>query len=123
MEKILVIEDEKQEMENICFVLQQAGYKTIMAPDGKKGLEMAKAHKPDLIICDLNMPGLTGYQVLEEIRKTPYMSKIPFIILSVFPRPDEIDMEFRMGIQDYIIKPFNFNEFLARIKTCLDEKE
>jgi DNA-binding response OmpR family regulator len=122
MAKVLVIEDEKYERENICFVLQQAGYETIMAPDGEKGLEMAKAQKPDLIICDLNMPGLTGYQVLEKIRKAPDTSSTPFIILSVFPRPDDIDMEYRMGVQDYITKPFNFNEFLARIQTCLEEK-
>lgn len=123
MTKILVIEDEKHEMENICFVLKQAGYKTIMAEDGQIGLDKAKKQKPDLIVCDLNMPGLTGYEVLEKIRKDPETSQIPFIILTVFPRPDDVDIEFRLGAQDYITKPFYFKEFLARVKRCLDEKK
>lgn len=123
MIRILVVEDEKNEMENICFVLQEAGYETITAQDGRTGVEKAKKEKPDLIISDLNMPELTGYEVLQEIRKSPETSGIPFIILSVFPRPDDIDMEFRVGVQDYITKPFNFKDFLARIQSCLDEKE
>ena len=121
MTKILVIEDEKHEMENICFVLKQAGYEPIMAENGQIGLEMARKHKPGLIICDLNMPGLTGYEVLDEIREDPGTSDIPFIILSVFPRPDDIDIEFRLKAQDYINKPFYFKEFLARVKSCLDK--
>jgi CheY-like chemotaxis protein len=123
MARILVIEDEKHEMENICYVLQQAGYETIMAENGEIGLKLAKKHNPDLILCDLNMPGLTGYEVLEKIRKSPKTSKIPFIILTVFPRPDDIDMEFRVGVQDYITKPFYFKEFLARVKRCLDKEK
>ena len=123
MAKIVVIEDEKHEMENICFVLQQAGYETIVAGNGQIGLEKAGVHKPDLIICDLNMPGLTGYEVIEGIRKNPETSHIPVIILSVFPRPDDIDIEFRMKVQDYITKPFYFKEFLARVKNCLDDKK
>ncbi|MFC2155305.1 response regulator [Acidobacteriota bacterium] len=121
--RLLVIEDEKDEMKNICYVLKEAGYETISALDGKTGLEKAKTEKPDLIICDLNMPGLTGYEVLEEVRKAPETKHIPFIILSAFPRPDDIDMEFRVGVQEYITKPFYFKELLGRIKMCLDERE
>lgn len=123
MTKILVIEDEKHEIENICFVLEQAGYETIMAENGQIGLEKARKQKPDLIVCDLNMPGLTGYEVLDKIRKAPETSQTPFIILTVFPRPDDVDIEFRLGAQDYITKPFYFKEFLARVKRCLDEKK
>ncbi|MCX6579736.1 MAG: response regulator [Candidatus Aminicenantes bacterium] len=122
--KILVIEDEKDHLEDICFVLEQAGYKTIKSENGEKGLEMAKNQKPDIIICDLNMPpGLTGYQVLEEIRKDPGTALIPFIILTVFPRQDDVDIEFRLKVQDYIVKPFNFNDLLARVQRCLEEKK
>jgi CheY-like chemotaxis protein len=67
------------------------------------------------------MPGLTGYEVLDDIRKDPGTSDIPFIILTVFPRPDDIDIEFRLKAQDYITKPFYFKEFLARVKSCLDK--
>jgi len=121
MTKILVIEDEKHEMENICFVLKHAGYEPIKAENGQIGLEMARTHKPGLIICDLNMPGLNGYEVLDDIRKNHETSDIPFIILTVFPRPDDIDIEFRLKAQDYITKPFYFKEFLARVKSCLDK--
>lgn len=118
--KILIIEDEQDQLENICFVMQQAGYETVGAEDGKKGLELATNIKPDLIICDLNMPGLTGYEVLEMIRANPETSKIPFIILSVYPRQDDIDITFRLNVQDYITKPFYFKELLARVKRCLE---
>jgi len=121
--KILVIEDEKDQLENICFVLEQAGFETIAANDGVKGLEMAKATKPDLVICDLNLPGLTGYEVIEKIREDPEISEVPIIILSVFPQPENLDIGLRLKVQEYIVKPFNFNDLLARVKQCLEEKK
>jgi len=121
--RILVIEDEKDQLENICFVLEQAGYEAIAADDGVKGLEMAKVHKPDLVICDLNLPGLTGYEVIDKIREAPGLSQVPIIILSVFPRPENLDIGLRLKVQEYIVKPFNFNDLLARVKQCLEEKK
>ena len=122
-ERILVIEDENDQLENICFVLKQDGYETIDADDGRHGLEMARVYSPDLIICDINMPGLNGYEILEELRKNPKTAQIPFIFLTVFGRSDEVDMELRLGVQDYITKPFYFNDLLARVRRVLDEKK
>ncbi len=120
-EKILVIEDEKDQLENICFVLEQEGYITLAAEDGKKGLDLAKSSIPDLIICDINIPGLTGYEIIEEIRKNPDTTEIPFIFLTAFSRPDDVDIEMRLKVQDYITKPFNIKDLLARVKRALDE--
>jgi DNA-binding response OmpR family regulator len=117
--KILVIEDERDQRANTCFVLEQAGYEAIDADEGVKGLEMAKAYKPDLVICDLNLPGLTGYEVIDKIREDPEISKVPIIILSVFPMPENLDIGLRLKAQDYIVKPFNFKDLLARVKQCL----
>ncbi|MCK4766672.1 MAG: response regulator [Candidatus Aminicenantes bacterium] len=122
-ERILVIEDENDQLENICFVLKQDGYETIDADDGRHGLEMARVYSPDLIICDINMPGLNGYEILEELRKNPKTAQIPFIFLTVFGRSDEVDMELRLGVQDYITKPFYFKDLLARVRRVLDEKK
>ncbi len=122
MTRILVIEDEKHEMENICFVLQQKGYETITAENGRIGVEKAKSEKPDLIICDLNLPELSGYEAIDEIRKFPETSTIPIIILTVYPEPAGVDSELRSRVQDYIVKPFYFKDFLARIKSALDER-
>lgn len=122
--KILVIEDEKDQLENICFVLEQAGYETIAANDGQKGLEMAIATKPNLVICDLNLPSLTGYDVIDKIREDPGISDVPIIILSVFPQPENLDIGLRLKAQDYIVKqPFNIKDLLARVKRCLEEKK
>jgi DNA-binding response OmpR family regulator len=121
--KILVIEDEKDQLENICFVMKQAGYETIAADDGVKGLEMAKAYKPDMIICDLNLPSLNGYEVIEKIREDTDISEVPIIILSVFPQPENLDIGLRLKVQEYIVKPFNFKDLLARVKQCLEEKK
>ena len=117
--KILVIEDEKDQRVNTCFVLQQEGYDVIDADDGLKGLEMAKAYTPDLVICDLNLPSLTGYEVIDKIREDPEISNMPVIILSVFPQPDNLDIALRLKAQDYVVKPFNFKDLLARVKRCL----
>lgn len=122
MTRILVIEDEKDEMKNICFFLQHEGYETIMAENGRIGVEKAKSEKPDLIICDLNLPELPGYEAIDEIRKFPETSQIPIIILTVYPEPAGVDSELRSRVQDYIVKPFYFKDFLARIKSALEER-
>ena len=117
--RILIIEDEKDQRANTCFVLQQEGYDVIDADDGIKGVAMAKAYTPDLVICDLNLPSLTGYEVIDKIREDPEISNMPVIILSVFPQPDNLDIALRLKAQDYVVKPFNFKDLLARVKRCL----
>jgi DNA-binding response OmpR family regulator len=119
MTKILVIEDEIDSLDNICKILQSDGYEAIQAEDGEIGIEMAHKHLPDLILCDIRMPNKTGYEVLEELQKDAETSEIPFIFLTVFSNKENVVKGFELGAQDYVSKPFDNKELLARIKTHL----
>ena len=117
MAKVLIIEDEIQQLNNICQVLKLEGYETLQAENGKIGLEMALTHLPDLIICDINMPEMDGFGVLKALQGNPRVSAIPFIFLTVFSTPTHIDKAFKKGIDAYIIKPFSIVDLLNKVKT------
>ena len=80
--KILVIDDNAEIRENIAEILELAGYESMTAPDGKKGIELALSVKPSIIICDIMMPELDGYGVLHLLQKNPEMRNIPFIFFN-----------------------------------------
>lgn len=119
MEKILVIEDEKDALENICKILELEGYKPIAALNGDQGIELILKEKPDLVICDLGMPGTNGYEVLEEVKKNSKISTIPFIFLTAYSNKDNVVKGLELGAQDYISKPFDSRELIIRAKNQL----
>ncbi len=83
------------------------------------GVEKAKAELPDLILCDIRMPGMNGYEVLDELGKDPATRQIPFIFLTVFSNKDNVVKGLELGAQDYITKPFDNRELVARIRKHL----
>lgn len=116
--KVLVIEDNPdiQEAISLNFELNWPEAKTIAAADGSKGITMAQSESPDIIILDLGLPDIDGFNVLKEIRN---FSDIPVIVLTV--RSEEIDKVrgLELGADDYIVKPFNHMELLARVRAVL----
>ncbi|MBN1679597.1 MAG: response regulator [Anaerolineae bacterium] len=119
MTKILVIEDEEAVRENIMEVLDWEGYETLGAQNGVVGIEQAQTHKPDLIICDISMPGMNGYDVLAKVRSLPAIAITPFIFLTA--RIDRTFMRHGMelGADDYLTKPFSTAELLSAITARL----
>ena len=117
MKKILVIEDNANIRENIVEILEWGEYKVIAADNGKKGMELAVSEKPDLIICDIMMPGLNGYGVLHVLSKEPETATIPFIFLTA--KADRTDMRkgLEMGADDYLTKPFHASDLLSAIES------
>ncbi len=115
-EKILVVEDDATLLETIAYNLAQEGYVVLTAADGIKGLEIARAEKPDLVVLDLMLPQLDGLTVCRALR---HEMKIPIIILTA--RSGEVDriVGLDSGADDYIVKPFMLGEFLARIRAAL----
>lgn len=113
---ILIVEDEKPIAEIVKFNLEKEGYKTIVAYDGEDGLHKAITSNPDLILLDVMLPKLDGFQVCREIRKT---SAVPILMLTA--KEEEVDkvLGFEMGADDYITKPFGMRELLARVKANL----
>jgi DNA-binding response OmpR family regulator len=120
--KTLVIEDEKSIIDaiKVAFEFRWPGAEVIGATSGKKGIHLVKAESPEIVILDLNLPDISGFDVLKEIRK---FSLVPVIILTV--RSDDKDMlrGLEAGADDYIIKPFNYMTLLARVRAVLRRTE
>ncbi len=114
--KILIVDDEKNIVELIKFHLKKENYKVIEAYKGKDALDLYRKEKPDLIILDVMLPDMGGFEVCKTIRKE---SRVPIIMLTA--KGEEIDkiLGFELGADDYITKPFSPRELLARIKAVL----
>ncbi|MGD8779276.1 MAG: response regulator [Ignavibacteria bacterium] len=119
MAKILVIEDDANIRENICEFLELNDYSVVVAVNGKEGLLLANEFKPDLIICDIMMPKLSGYEVKENLAVNPVTSKIPFIFLTAKTDLKDIREGMMLGADDYIVKPFKNDELLKSIEVRL----
>jgi DNA-binding response OmpR family regulator len=115
-QKILVVDDEPAVTDLLAYNLRKAHYDVLTAGDGREALALAHAQSPDLILLDLMLPGLDGFDVCRELRKT---SSVPVIMLTA--RGEEIDrvVGLELGADDYVSKPFSVRELLARIKAVL----
>jgi CheY-like chemotaxis protein len=116
---ILVIEDNNEIRENTCELLEIKGFEVISAPNGKVGLVLAKEKEPDIVLCDIMMPEVDGYEVLTELRKDTKTSSIPFIFLTASVEKKEMEKAFTMGAHGYILKPFEAHELFTAISNCL----
>jgi len=117
MKTILIIEDNEDIRENVAEILMLSNYKVIMANNGKEGIETAQEKHPDLIICDIMMPGVDGYGVLHVLHKDPDTQNIPFIFLTSKSERSDFRIAMEMGADDYITKPFAGNELLNAIES------
>lgn len=122
MKKILVIEDKDFVRENILDLLDVEGFEAIGAENGQIGLNLAKKMIPDLILCDVMMPGLDGYGVLTAIRQDALMASIPFIFLTAKAAKADFRQGMELGADDYITKPFTRAELLGAIASRLKKK-
>jgi DNA-binding response OmpR family regulator len=117
MQSVLLIDDDESLRDTIAVMLEQDGFTTKQAADGHAGLERALSLKPDLILVDLRLPGLSGVEVCKHLRSADV--KIPIIVLSAIS--DEIDkvLLLETGADDYLVKPFGVRELMARIRAVL----
>lgn len=122
MKKILVIEDENALRKDIIEMLNYEGYQMIGAENGAVGVEKAREHLPDLIICDIMMPELDGYEVLNELRKETETATIPFIFLTAKTDKVERRLGMEQGADDYLTKPFSVAELLKSINVRLEKR-
>jgi two-component system phosphate regulon response regulator PhoB len=123
MKTILVIEDEKDLAELISFNLTKEGYRVITALDGTSGLESARSNNPDLIILDLMLPGINGFEICKILKVNEKTARIPVVMLTA--KGEEIDrvVGFEVGADDYMVKPFSNRELTLRIKAVLRRVE
>ncbi len=119
MKKLLLIEDDVTVRENTAELLELSDYEVISAANGKLGIEKAKQELPDIIICDIMMPEIDGYGVLEALSKDPDTLNIPFIFLSAKTEHKDIRKGMDLGADDYLTKPFEEEELLSAIESRL----
>lgn len=117
MKKIVVIEDEESLRENIFEILEERGFNVYTASNGKDGIKLVNSILPDLIICDIMMPGLSGYDVKEAISLDEEASIIPFIFLTAKVDMKDIRKGMNLGADDYILKPFKLMDLVKSIET------
>ena len=119
MQKILIAEDENDILELINFTLQFGGYEVIPTSNGAEALEMTRKEQPDLVLLDVRMPRMSGYQVCKEIKANSEISHIPVVFLSAKGQEVEIKTGFETGAVDYILKPFAPDQLLKRLDEIL----
>lgn len=119
--KILVVEDDPSILRGIELNLQLEGFETFSATDGQQGLELAREIEPDLVILDIMLPRLNGYQVCQRLRAQG--SDVPVIILSAKNAEVDIVMGLELGADDYVMKPFRVAELLARVRAHLRRRQ
>ncbi len=115
MKKLLVIEDNLEIRDNTAEILELANYEVLTAEDGIKGAGMALICHPDLIICDILMPGMDGYEILNLLHSKEELRHIPFIFLTALAEPSDMIKGMELGADDYIIKPFTADELLEAV--------
>jgi DNA-binding response OmpR family regulator len=121
MSSILVIEDDAETLENIEEVLELQNFRTLATNNSLTGLELAKAEAPDLVICDVGMPRLDGFEVLTELRQHIGTATIPFIFLTGMSDRNSLKRGMELGADDYLTKPFTNDELVSAVNRCLEK--
>lgn len=120
MPTILLIEDHAPLRENLREMLALDGFNVLVAADGRAGLEMARTQRPDLILCDIMLPGMDGYEVLAHLRCDAHTRALPFIFLTAKGTPPEIRAGMNLGADDYLPKPVSRSDLLKAVRTRLE---
>ena len=116
--KIVVVDDSPEivEVVSICLQLRWSDAILLSAGNGIKGLEMVRAQKPDIVILDVNLPDLDGFEILQEIRR---FSRVPVVMLTVKGKDLDIARGLALGADDYVVKPFSNIELIAMVETAM----
>lgn len=120
MKTVLVIEDNLDIRENTAEMLELEGFDVITAEDGLQGLEFAIKHLPDVILCDIMMPKLNGYEVLKKLKEHESTANIPFIYASASVEKKEVKHAMQLGADAYIRKPFDLTELVELVNRYID---
>jgi len=119
-EKILVVEDEATLQKALVEVLEQAGYETLSALDGEKGFELAKDNIPDLILLDIILPKMDGFEVLKGLKADPKLANIPVIILTNLGDVSSVQQALELGANSYLVKAdFHLDDVIEKVERTL----
>lgn len=122
MKTILIIEDQPDMLENIATILEMEGYAVLTATDGSEGFDRAQEEKPDLILCDVMMPQMDGYQVLQNLRDDRTISGTPFIFLTAKGEKRDQRAGMNLGADDYLTKPVTATDLLSAVSARFERE-
>ncbi|MEX2531786.1 MAG: response regulator [Gemmatimonadota bacterium] len=117
--KILLIEDHEQNRYLVTFLLERHGYSVVSAAEGMRGIEMARSLSPDLILLDIQLPGMDGYQVARSIRELDNLRDTPVVAVTSHAMVGDRERALAAGCDEYIEKPIDPDTFVAQIEACL----
>lgn len=120
--RILIVDDEPDMMEAIKFRLEESKYEVLMATDGEEGLKRAREEKPDLIILDLIIPKVNGYDICRKLKLDEKYKGIPIVMFTARHQPDDIRFGFAQGADAYVVKPFDPKILMGKISELLKKK-
>lgn len=118
--KILIVDDSPLNTKLLKFILDEAGYETIVTSNGEEGIAAVEAHQPDLLLLDVMMPDIDGFEVCRRIKEDPGNENLPIIFITALDQTEDIVKGFELGGVDYVTKPFNKKVLLVRIKNHID---
>jgi len=119
MAKILIAEDERDIRELVTFTLNFAGYEVVAASNGEEAVQLTTQEMPDLVILDVRMPRMTGYEACTLIKKNPKTAHIPVVFLSAKGQESEIQTGLQVGADEYLLKPFAPDQLIAHVQRML----
>ncbi len=121
MAKILIAEDEPDIRELVAFMLRFAGYEVMAASNGEEAVQAATRDIPDLVLMDVRMPRMTGYDACRLMKANPDLHDVPVVFLSAKGQESEIQTGLEAGAEEYLLKPFSPDELTSRVKTILSK--
>ncbi|NIJ10851.1 DNA-binding response OmpR family regulator [Saccharomonospora amisosensis] len=119
MTTILVVDDDADIRDLVAFKLEMSGYDVNTVGDGPAALSAIADNQPDLVVLDVMMPGMSGYDVCRQLREEPATRHLPIIMLTARAQDRDVDTGFSSGADDYVVKPFNPQELLRRVSALL----
>ena len=119
--RVLIVDDEPNIVISVEFLMKREGFAVSVARDGAEALERIRAERPDLVVLDVMMPKLNGFEVCQAVRADPDLAGIPIVMLTAKGREAEMSKGLALGADAYIAKPFSTRDLVARIKALLGE--
>lgn len=123
MATVLVVDDEPNIVLSIEFLMEQAGFEVVTAENGEQALAHINDSQPDLLLLDISLPGISGFDVLERLRSEETTAKLPIIMLTAHGRDVEREKGMALGADDYITKPFSTQALVEKVKALLIEEQ
>lgn len=123
MTKVLVVDDEPNIVLSLEFLMEQAGFEVVTAEDGEQALARVDDTQPDLLLLDISLPGISGFDVLERLRSQEATAQLPIIMLTAHGRDVEREKGMALGADDYITKPFSTQSLVEKVKALLNEEQ